>query len=106
MTQTSTATAPLPTPAEDIARYAQVTLAYLDAELPVKRAYLALIEHAQTELEACAAGMWNQPAEQLALQNRCWAAQNAANVEIVRAALKAGVPAAAIMAITHREPAL
>jgi hypothetical protein len=96
MTQTST-------PAEDIARYAQVTVAYLDTELPVKRAYLALIEYAQTELEACAAGMWNQGPEQLVLQNRCWSAQRAANEDIVKAALAAGVDAAAIMAITHRE---
>lgn len=101
MTQTSTAT-------EDIARYAQVTLAYLDTEhmsgeRPITTAYLALIEHAQTELEAIAAGMWNQGPEQLVLQNRCWSAQKAANLEIVQAALAAGVDADEIMVITHRE---
>lgn len=99
MTQTSTAT-------EDIARYAQVTLAHLDAEkaaTDVKGALLDLIGWGHAELESIAAGMHNQGPEQLALQNRYWSAQRAANEDTVKVALAAGVDAGAIMAITHRE---
>lgn len=86
----------------EIERYAQVTLTYLDTELPPVPAYLALIEWSKSELESCEAGMWNQSPEQLVLQNKCWSAQHRAQQDIVQAALKAGVPSDAITAITYR----
>lgn len=92
--------------APEIERYAQVTLRQLNQEAPRSEALLELIVWSQTELEALAAGMWNQVGEQRALQNRCWSAQHAAQLEIVKVALAAGVDAGVIMATTHRESGL
>lgn len=85
----------------EIAHHAQVTLATLEDRSPA--AYLQLIEHSKTELEALEAGMHGQAGEQLAAQNRAWSAQFQAQALMVEAALAAGVPSDAIRAITWRE---
>jgi hypothetical protein len=95
MTQTSTAPS------------AAVTLADLyrgeNGDWSDSRSYLELIKLAKTELEGLEAGMHNQTPAARALQNVAWSGQHAALIEIVMAALKAGVSAIKIAAITHRE---
>lgn len=110
MTKTSTAAAPTYTLSYDeIHRvagtdlYGQVVLRFLDTErTDVRAAYLELIEQSKSELESIEAGFHGQTGEQRAVQNRAWNGQNAAQVEIVKAALAAGVPSDAITAITYR----
>jgi hypothetical protein len=95
MTQPST-TAPAP--------HVPFTIASLEGLSQITEAdYLELLDWTKTELEALEAGMHGQTGEQRRLQNRSWSAQREAQLKIVKAALKAGVPAAAITAITHRE---
>lgn len=89
--------------AREIDYYAQVTLRHLDQEQPRSVALLALIEHSKQELDALAAGMHGQTGEARALQNRCWSAQHAAQLEMVQVALAEGVSSNAITAITWRE---
>jgi hypothetical protein len=95
MTQTSTPQA-----------QAVFTLAQLhDTEAPMapEQEYLELIRLSKQELEALEAGMHGQAPDARERQNAMWNAQNVALQDIVLAALRAGVPAAEITAITHRE---
>lgn len=88
------------------ARTATFTIEHLgDTEqpLPLEAQYLELIRLSRQELTALEAGMHNQTPEDRARQNRAWSIQNAAQLEIVKAALEAGVPSDAITAITHAE---
>jgi len=79
---------------------AAVTLADLEVDTP--EAHLALIEQAQTELEALGAGMHGLTGDDRARQNAAWSAQAQALHVIVAVALAAGVPAEQITPITHR----
>jgi hypothetical protein len=65
--------------------------------------HLTLIEQSKTELEALEAGMHGQTPEARATQNAAWNAQHETHIELISAALRAGVSALAITAITHRE---
>jgi hypothetical protein len=65
--------------------------------------HLALIGYCRQELDALEAGMHNQTPEDRVRQNRAWSIQHAAQLEVVKAALAAGVPSDKITAITHRE---
>lgn len=90
----------------EIETYAQVTLKFLpgkeDGFTSAEAAYLDLIGQSKTELEAIEAGMVGQTGDQRVLQQRCWSAQHLAQLEIVKAALAAGVPSEKITAITYR----
>lgn len=79
------------------------TLQNLPADMPPAQAYLILIDWSKTELEALEAGMHGQAGPDRDLQQRAWAVQHAAQQDIVKAALRAGVEPAAIREITWRE---
>lgn len=83
--------------------YAAVTTAHLNHDVPALQGYLQLVEDAKSELCAIEAGFLNQTPAARELQNRAWTAQSEALLEIVADALRAGVPADAVMEITHRE---
>jgi hypothetical protein len=78
---------------------AAITTAFKDDE----NTWLDVVKLGVDELYAIECGMVNQTPDARARQNEAWTIQNQANVEIVRAALAAGVPAGDITAITYAE---
>jgi hypothetical protein len=103
MTQTSITAADARTAAFHLGHLGHLDEGYRDATRTMRQQYLELIGLSKQELEALEAGMHGQGPEDRARQNRAWSIQNAAQLEIVRAALADGVPSDAITAITHRE---